>query len=327
MKKNLLRGLALAFALVFCLSLCPAAFAAEEEPEFYFELTVDGKELKKVETGDIITVSFKLIRTDAEADYTMYAMQNEIRYDSSFFEPVAGSAILGSGIRTTDIAVTAPYRECYMNFLSFAGGERWRANTRVGSFQLRVIATSGASKILNTDYLVSYKDGSGTYKATANEVVVALYNGCIVTFDAGEGVEVAPATVDYGGLLTAPEAPKQKGYTFEGWYKDAELTEPWNFETDVIEDDTTLYAKWTEGAPSLFDSIPVIVWPVAGGVLVLVIVLIAVLAGKKKKKEDYQNPPQPEPICRGLFYYPLSGDLRPFFGAIFLWTINGAKAA
>lgn len=281
------RFLTLLFTLILLVGLFPApAFAADSDPEFYFELTVDGKELKKVETGDIITVTFKLKRTDSAEDYMMYAMQNEIRYDTSFFELVPSGTVLSRGIRSSDVLVSGSLREFYMNFLSFGGGERWHADTMIGSFQLRVIATSGASKLQNMDYLVSFKDGSGSYKATANELVIAMYSGCIVTFDAGEGVEIAPATVDYGALATAPETPKQKGYTFDGWYKDAELTEPWNFETDVIEDDTTLYAKWTEGAPSIFDSIPVIVWPVAGGVLVVVIVLIAILAGKKKKKED-----------------------------------------
>lgn len=36
----------------------------------------------------------------------------------------------------------------------------------------------------------------------------------------------------------------RSGYVFEGWYKDDQCTEPWNFATDRVSSDITLYAKW-----------------------------------------------------------------------------------
>jgi uncharacterized repeat protein (TIGR02543 family) len=41
-----------------------------------------------------------------------------------------------------------------------------------------------------------------------------------------------------------PTAPTKSGYTFEGWYKEATLTNAWDFETDTVTEDITLYAKW-----------------------------------------------------------------------------------
>ena len=38
--------------------------------------------------------------------------------------------------------------------------------------------------------------------------------------------------------------PVRDGYIFEGWYKDANLTEPWNAATDKLKSDLTLYAAW-----------------------------------------------------------------------------------
>ena len=32
--------------------------------------------------------------------------------------------------------------------------------------------------------------------------------------------------------------------SFDGWYKDAECTQIWNFDTDVVTASTNLYAKW-----------------------------------------------------------------------------------
>jgi uncharacterized repeat protein (TIGR02543 family) len=37
-------------------------------------------------------------------------------------------------------------------------------------------------------------------------------------------------------------------YFFDGWYMDAACTIPWNFETDIVTLDMTLYAKWTDGS-------------------------------------------------------------------------------
>lgn len=51
--------------------------------------------------------------------------------------------------------------------------------------------------------------------------------------------------VDGGTKLTAPRrTPERKGYTFLGWRKDGAGENNWNFETDILEGDTELYAMW-----------------------------------------------------------------------------------
>lgn len=61
---------------------------------------------------------------------------------------------------------------------------------------------------------------------------------------------------DEPSLITAPENPVKEGYEFAGWFKEPELENEWNFETDMVtgktyDDDgeeninlTRLYAKW-----------------------------------------------------------------------------------
>jgi len=67
-----------------------------------------------------------------------------------------------------------------------------------------------------------------------------------VMFDANGGSAVSDMTgVPDGSIITAPTAPNRTGYTFGGWYKEAMLTNVWNFSTDVVSGDVTLYAKWT----------------------------------------------------------------------------------
>ncbi|MFE3577528.1 InlB B-repeat-containing protein [Lysinibacillus sp. NPDC059133] len=68
----------------------------------------------------------------------------------------------------------------------------------------------------------------------------------IVTFDVNGGSEVSSQTIRYNELVNAPVTPKKEGYTFAGWYKDEELTVPWDFAKDVVTKNVTLYAKWTK---------------------------------------------------------------------------------
>jgi uncharacterized repeat protein (TIGR02543 family) len=70
-------------------------------------------------------------------------------------------------------------------------------------------------------------------------------NQYTVTFNADSGTP-APnrQTVNYGGKVTEPEAMTKTGYTFGGWYKYANFEQLWNFATDIVESEITMYAKW-----------------------------------------------------------------------------------
>ncbi len=66
-----------------------------------------------------------------------------------------------------------------------------------------------------------------------------------VVFNTNGGSSVSSQQVTEGGKATLPTAPTKAGYTFEGWYTDAALTEAYDFNSAVAAD-VTLYAKWTE---------------------------------------------------------------------------------
>jgi uncharacterized repeat protein (TIGR02543 family) len=82
---------------------------------------------------------------------------------------------------------------------------------------------------------------------------VFLISGCwlistptyTVTFDSQGGSAVDLQTVERGGLVIEPTAPTQTGYAFAGWYKELECTNAWDFNTDTVTANVTLYAKWT----------------------------------------------------------------------------------
>ena len=277
---------ALLVILVF-LTCIPTAMAADNSRNFFFELSVDGSSQKEVQPGDVITVVFNLNRTDSEKTYDMYAMQNEIRYDSTFFELVEGSALLSSGITTTDIGVRGNYREFYMNFVSLSGGEKWEAKRLVGSFQLKVIANSGVSKITNQDYLVSTADGKNQFQSTCQDVTVIVSSECTVKFESNGGTQVPSQTVSYGEKVQRPDNPIREGYHLVGWYSDIDLQTPWDFEADTVQGNMTLYARWETGDPAASEGdsngmgLGGLWWLLGLGVLGLLILLLLLLLGKK----------------------------------------------
>ncbi|HBN57342.1 MAG TPA: hypothetical protein DD414_11265 [Lachnospiraceae bacterium] len=61
----------------------------------------------------------------------------------------------------------------------------------------------------------------------------------------GHGPDREPlAEIKEGSLLEEPEAPEAEGYRFTGWYKDSSCTALWDFDSDIVEADMTLYAGW-----------------------------------------------------------------------------------
>ena len=67
-----------------------------------------------------------------------------------------------------------------------------------------------------------------------------------VTFDdMVDGTDNKVVEVLKGSKVSKPEDPVREGYTFAGWYADEALTEAYDFGSPVNED-TVLYAKWTE---------------------------------------------------------------------------------
>lgn len=227
------------------------ALAVDTSRSFVFDLSVNGAHEAHVMPGDIVTVVFRLERSDSEEPYTMYAMQNEIRYDDQFVQLIENGSIVSPDIETRDIALRGGGREFYMNYVSFADGEEWNANRLIGTFQLQINATSGATVLSNENFKVSLRDGSDAYAAQANDLTLIVSADCIVNFETNGGEALDSVTALYGELLSQPQDPLREGYCLEGWYSDIDLSQRWDFESMSVSGNMTLYAKWIEGeAPS-----------------------------------------------------------------------------
>lgn len=70
-------------------------------------------------------------------------------------------------------------------------------------------------------------------------------NSYEVSFQSAGGTAVDTQTVAYDEKIVLPTNPSKTGHTFDGWYTNTSLTTPWNFSTDLVKENITLYAKWT----------------------------------------------------------------------------------
>lgn len=76
-------------------------------------------------------------------------------------------------------------------------------------------------------------------------IAFAINGGYPVTFDTAGGSEVGTLKLRYGNKIKEPEVPKKPGYVFDGWMtSEDEMAERWDFDTDTVEGEMTLYAAW-----------------------------------------------------------------------------------
>ncbi len=111
---------------------------------------------------------------------------------------------------------------------------------------MKVIGTKGVSQLIPTNTLVSTQDGMAGYTAKDNSVSVIVTTDCTVTFESNGGTEVPSQTVQYGEKVKKPEDPIREGYHLEGWYRDLDRTQKWDFHKDTVKGNMTLYANWAD---------------------------------------------------------------------------------
>ena len=85
---------------------------------------------------------------------------------------------------------------------------------------------------------------SGTGSSSGKKEEVEVTDPVTVRFETNGGGTIDKQKIQKGTTATEPNAPTKTGYTFYGWYTDAEFSgEEFDFDTTVSES-MTLYAKW-----------------------------------------------------------------------------------
>ena len=80
-----------------------------------------------------------------------------------------------------------------------------------------------------------------------NNTVMLVMGEYTVTFDAnGHGTAPTQQKTTYGGKITEPAAPTAENYYFQGWFKESTYENMWDFDSDIVTANITLYAKWSD---------------------------------------------------------------------------------
>ena len=128
---------------------------------------------------------------------------------------------------------------------------------------------NSASKLVRWDNLTSKTDLTYTFRETMSMTgsgIITYFSGTViqpytiksykVTFDSQGGSNVPEADVEFDSLIAKPTEPTREGYTFGGWYKEADCQNAWDFASEKMpSNNVTLYAKWTRNSYNVnFDS-------------------------------------------------------------------------
>ncbi|MDR0406163.1 MAG: InlB B-repeat-containing protein, partial [Clostridiales bacterium] len=163
---------------------------------------------RTVENLDI-TVGTPANRISATADNTYSNDVMDLSFTSNGAQAQINGVLCGNG--STALNILMPY---------IAGND--------GDYSVRAVV----------------KNANGTVKAdeTFNGLHFFVNN---VYFDSRGGTAVSAVTsVANGGLIAEPTPPEKQYCEFVGWYKEPALMNPWEFDTDTVTGNITLYAKW-----------------------------------------------------------------------------------
>ena len=105
------------------------------------------------------------------------------------------------------------------------------------------------SAAVNTfNITVTAQDG-----VTQNKYVVTVIcnqpsnSNCRVSFDSQGGTVIPCVSATVGGHITKPADPARTGHVFIGWFRNATMNSTWDFASDTVSGDITLFAKWSIG--------------------------------------------------------------------------------
>lgn len=178
---------------LLCVGITPCALAAGID--LTYDLTVDGNHSAIAQTGDVITVTYTIHGSEG---YTVNAIQNEIKYDTSFFQFVDGSVTVTGGTGKLMQKIAGP--RVYMNDMLTS----YDAEQLVGTFQLKVIAKSGSGKVESTECLAYNGDAM---RVTKQNLTVTIQSSGSDSGSGSGGGKIPADVTDHGNGSATVDFP------------------------------------------------------------------------------------------------------------------------
>lgn len=202
----------------------PASYTVESEKIDLVAISKIGYTFDGWYDNDTFTGSVILsIEASSTGNKMLYAKFNAIEYTIIYLSN--GGTNINSELYTIEDALTLsipPIRPGY----SFEG---WVSGaTTEGNWESE--HTFNGAEALNAG-----KYGNITLEAQWEKIIITLNDSTV----SGDNITFNP-----DGTVSLPN-PEKDGFTFDGWYLDAECTQFFNPETDTITSGMTLYPKWS----------------------------------------------------------------------------------
>ena len=86
-----------------------------------------------------------------------------------------------------------------------------------------------------------------------------------VIFEVDGGSAIAPLKVAKGSKITRPKDPTKQGHRFAGWYTDPKFSKLFDFKTQTITENITLYAQWKKEPSASGGTSLIVTFAVNGG--------------------------------------------------------------
>lgn len=215
-----------------------------------YERTVDQLYLK----GDLPAGNYTW-SVYAKGNGDPYCEENPAQDGTSFCIGADLTAVTPSNLSATPLSTTS----ARISWDAVSGAEYYEVEVKEDG----KVATVASDIIEGTTWDVTGLTANKTYRFYWKAVNICddAYNSAVnsantfsivahtVDFDLnGKGSgKPSDQIILHGGKATKPSNPTPpSGWSFGGWYKEAGCTNAWNFGSDVVNADQTLYAKWVE---------------------------------------------------------------------------------
>lgn len=197
---------------------------AHSEDGFYGRVTAEANGTIKIDSDGVLTSSYEsnTRQTITVAKTAVNTPWYYVQFNGTNTGYTAGIGSEETSIKSVTAGTIDVTVESDMNSLTFD-------NVSVDSDGIRIV-----------------KDGENNCKIIKGTDETSKTFGYSVVFDSQSG-ETVPTirNIAAGSKITEPLDPRRDGFVFQGWYKEKECNNLWDFTNDTVEKDTVLYAGWS----------------------------------------------------------------------------------
>lgn len=239
----------LSLMLVAMLLLTTAVWAETEEnaSRIDFSLEYNSKNTVTVPAGTEIQVDLVLKN---EESYKVFTLADEIEFDETFFDYIGEITAMTDKVSAERQSYTTDGLDVIKVMGSYTTAKTYGTAQHLVSFKLRVKAGATGFGVVKSDPDTVMVCGNSNYATKNTDLTIIIGDGTVeqrvLSFDTNGGNAIAALVKEKGETVNlSAYTPVRDGYTFDGWYTDND-TFLNKVTSIVLDDNTTVYAKWTK---------------------------------------------------------------------------------